>query len=250
LRKIYYLAFMFVLIFSIINAFETVVAQFSSPINSSSNIGAKVQSTLPLSLPSSPATVAPLNSKQHLTISEIKSEIFSDIAKCISNRTCHPIMGSEGNDRITGGNGSAILIGLGGNDIIRGGTGDNIIIAGGGDNQLYGGGGSNIIIASGNGIDQIYGGNKSNIILGGQGSSLIVAGKGNDKLYGGGGNDIFIGGQGANYFVCGAGGSSSSSGSGGTGGSGSSGASNSVVINFNATKGDDTDGNCGTILGQ
>lgn len=223
IRKTHSTAIAFILAFGFVNIyfFDQANAQTSTPIgNSSSNTGAKV-----ISLP-------PSSSSKPSPISQVKSTIFADLANCISSRTCHPLMGSEGDDRISGGNGSNVIVGLGGNDIIRGGTGDNIIIGGAGDNQLYGGGGNNVIVASGTGNDQIYGGNKSNILIAGAGSTLLVAGKGNDKLYGGGGNDIFIGGPGADYFACGTGGSKS------------------VVLNFNAAKGDDTDGTCGTVLGQ
>ncbi len=233
IKKSSYLAIAFVLTFSLVNMYFTgqVEAQTSLPYqNSSSNTEAKVISLPPPTSSSGKTSPAPLF--------QIKSSIFTDLAQCLSTRTCHPLMGSVGDDRISGGNESNVIIGLGGNDIIRGGTGDNIIIGGPGDNQLYGGGGNNIIIASGTGTDQLYGGNKSNILIAGQGSTLLVAGKGNDKLYGGGGNNVFVGGIGADYFAC------------GSGGSGASGGSKSVVLNFKAAKGDDTDGTCGTVLGQ
>src|SRR6266567_3395394 len=108
---------------------------------------------------------------------------FGELAKCIAAGTCRPIIGSEGDDRIQGGNGSNLIIGLAGNDIIHGGTGD----------------------------------------------SIIIGGPGNDKLYGGAGNDVLVGGAGADYFAC------------GSSGTGATSASKSVVLNFNASKGDDTD---------
>jgi RTX calcium-binding nonapeptide repeat (4 copies) len=226
MRKISCTTIAFILAFGLLVPtyfFEQAAAQGSPNPNSSSNTGTKVIST-----PSSSTPAPPI---------QLKTTIFADLAKCISTRTCRPIMGSEGDDRITGDNGSNVIMGLGGNDIIRGGTGDNIIIGGLGDNQLYGGGGNNIILASGTGTVQMYGGNGSNILIAGQGSTLLVAGKGNDKLYGGGGNDVFIGGPGADYFACA---------NAGTNG----GTSKSVVLNFNAAKGDDTDGTCGVVLGQ
>ena len=163
---------------------------------------------------------------------------FGELAKCIAAATCRPIIGSEGDDRIQGGNGSNLIIGLAGNDIIHGGTGDSIIIGGPGDNQLYGGGGNNIIIAGGQGTNQIYGGKGNNILIAGSGNTLLVAGHGNDKLYGGAGNDVLVGGAGADYFAC------------GSSGTGATSTSKSVVLNFNASKGDDTDGNCAIVLGQ
>ena len=192
-----------------------------------------------ISLPSSThsnkqgkVTSSTTSSSRPVQLAQIKSAIFAELGKCILSGACRPLMGSEGDDRIQGGNGSNIIIGLGGNDIIRGGSGDNVIIGGPGDNQLFGGAGNNIIVASGDRINELYGGNKSNILIAGSGSTLLVAGKGNDKLYGGTGNNVFIGGPGADYFSCGTAGSKS------------------VVMNFNAAKGDDTDGNCSTVLGQ
>jgi Ca2+-binding RTX toxin-like protein len=226
------IAFILTLGLANIYFFEQVDAQSSSnstgskvistPSTSHSNTESKVTSSL---------SNFPANNG-HVNLAQIKSTIFNVLAKCIQARTCSPLMGSEGDDRIQAGNGSYVIIGLGGNDIIHGGTGDNVIIGGAGDDVMYGGGGNNIIVASGTGNDQIYGGNQSNILIAGGGSNLLVAGKGNDKLYGGGGNDVFIGGPGADYFSCGTAGSKS------------------VVMNFNAAKGDDTDGNCGTVLGQ
>jgi RTX calcium-binding nonapeptide repeat (4 copies) len=206
-------------------------------------VGAQLLSTpsLPTMNSSSSNTAAKVTSAPTrgtlVPSTQLKASIFEDLARCISAHTCRPTIGSVGDDRIVGGNGSNVIMGLEGNDIIRGGPGDNIIIGGPGDNQLYGGGGNNIILASGTGTNQLYGGNGNNILIAGQGSSLIVAGKGNDRLYGGGGNNVFIGGSGADYFACG-----SATANGGT--------SKSVVLNFNATKGDDTDGSCGVILGQ
>ncbi len=199
-----------------------VTSEPHSQTTSTSNNGATIISTPPHSS----------SGNGHVNIAQIQSAIFTALAKCFQSGACRPLMGSEGDDRIQGGNGSNIIIGLGGNDIIRGGGGDNVIIGGPGDNQLFGGSNNNIIVASGSGINELYGGNKSNILIAGAGSTLLVAGKGNDKLYGGGGNDVFIGGPGADYFSCGTAGSKS------------------VVMNFNAAKGDDTDGNCGTVLGQ
>ncbi|MFL6408727.1 MAG: calcium-binding protein [Nitrososphaeraceae archaeon] len=241
---IYYITVVFILTIGLLILmpmyfFEQVGAQLISPnTNASSppsNTGARVTSSPPSNTGTN-VTSSPPSGTLAPSI-QLKSSIFEDLAKCISARTCRPTMGSVGDDRIVGGNGSNVIMGLEGNDIIRGGSGDNIIIGGPGDNQLYGGEGNNIILASGTGTNQIYGGSGNNILIAGQGSTLLVAGKGNDKLYGGGGNSVFIGGPGADYFACGSAGPS-----GGT--------SKSVVLNFNATKGDDTDGSCGVVLGQ
>jgi hypothetical protein len=184
--------------------------------------------------------ISTMTTKTTTTIQRSKNlqTTFAELAKCLAAGTCRPIIGSEGDDRIQGGNGSNLIIGLAGNDIIHGGTGDNIIIGGLGDNQLYGGGGNNIIIAGGQATNQIYGGKGNNILIAGSGNTLMVAGHGNDKLYGGAGSDVLIGGAGADYFAC------------GTGGTGAASTSKSVVLDFNASKGDDKDGNCAIVLGH
>ena len=244
MRQTSYMAIAFILVFGLVPMyfFQQVGAQASPRSNSSSSTGASIISTPASRTNPSSSTGASIISKTPSgTLSppiQLKTTIFENLSKCIQARTCHPIMGSEGDDRIIGDNGSNVIMGLAGNDIIRGGTGDNIIIGGPGDNQLYGGAGNNIIIASGTGTNQLYGGNENSILIAGQGPTILVAGKGNDKLYGGGGSDLFIGGPGADYFACSA--------AAGTNG----GTSKSVVLNFNASKGDDTDGTCGVVLGQ
>ncbi|MBP6985087.1 MAG: VCBS domain-containing protein [Alphaproteobacteria bacterium] len=66
-----------------------------------------------------------------------------------------------------------------------------ILVGGNGDNTLTGGSGSDIILA-GNGDDLINGGGGSDLILAGNGSDTIDGGSGDDIILGGNGNDIFI----------------------------------------------------------
>ena len=212
---------------------------FQNAFNNNANVTTQKPTTTATANTAAPP-ITTVTSKATVTTQTTKKlqTTFTELAKCLAAGTCRPVIGSEGDDRIQGGNGSNLIIGLAGNDIIHGGTGDNIIIGGPGDDQLYGGGGNNIIIAGGQGTNQIYGGKGNNILIAGSGNTLMVAGHGNDKLYGGAGNDVLIGGPGADYFACGA------------SGTGAASTSKSVVLNFNASKGDDTDGNCAIVLGQ
>ena len=211
---------------------------FQNAFNNNANMTTQKPTTTATANTAAPP-ITTMTTKATITTQTTKKlqTTFTELAKCLAAGTCRPVIGSEGDDRIQGGNGSNLIIGLAGNDIIHGGTGDNIIIGGPGDDQLYGGGGNNIIIAGGQGTNQIYGGKGNNILIAGSGNTLLVAGHGNDKLYGGSGNDVLIGGPGADYFACGA------------SGTGAASTSKSVVLNFNASKGDDTDGNCAIVLG-
>src|SRR2546423_15331344 len=128
MRKTYYTTIMFTITLGLLMPlylFERVDAQTSPNLNSSSSTGTRVTSTLSPRSNSSSSTGARVTSTPSSGTAappiQLKTTIFADLAKCISARTCHPIMGSQGDDRIEGRHGSNVIIALGGNDIIRGG---------------------------------------------------------------------------------------------------------------------------------
>ncbi|WP_375161679.1 tandem-95 repeat protein [Bradyrhizobium sp. RDT46] len=82
------------------------------------------------------------------------------------------IIGTNGNDAITGSAGGDLISSGNGNDSINGSAGNDIIDAGNGDDKVNGGAG----------IDLIFGGNGNDTLDGGSGSDLVSAGKGNDVL--------------------------------------------------------------------
>jgi Ca2+-binding RTX toxin-like protein len=91
------------------------------------------------------------------------------------------IIGTNGNDTLTGTNGADVICGLGGNDTINGGNGNDTIYAGTGNDAVGGG----------NGSDTIYGGagndtNNGETLLG---SLLHLFDNGNDTIDGGPGDD-------------------------------------------------------------
>ena len=115
------------------------------------------------------------------------------------------LTGTNGSDEIDGEGGDDLIFGRNGNDIIRGGSGDDFIFTGGGDNTVDGGTGDDIIIG-GRGDDTIEGGDGDDLILagrgddtvdGGAGNDTIIGDRGDDTLNGGAGNDTIIGGRGA-----------------------------------------------------
>src|SRR2546422_6831920 len=90
------------------------------------------------------------------------------------------VMGTSGNDILTGSTVPNLIIGLGGNDIIHAGPAGDCIISGDGDNIIFGGTGNDIIVA----------GNGNNIIKGGSGNARIYVGSGPNIIEGGSGHDM------------------------------------------------------------
>lgn len=74
------------------------------------------------------------------------------------------VIGTDGNDTITGGDTADIIYGMDGNDLINGGGGADFLHGGRGNDTLYGG----------------------------DGNDTLIGGEGDDTLEGGGGNDTYI----------------------------------------------------------
>ena len=132
------------------------------------------------------------------------------------------LTGGRGRDRIEGLDGDDILQGLGSSDLILGGSGDDLIAAGDGNDTVEGGSGNDIIsgdqgndilagdrgrdtIFGGDGDDQISGGAGKDRILGEFGDDILKGGKGKDIIDGGEGNDLVFGGAKADWILGGTG---------------------------------------------
>ncbi len=148
-------------------------------------------------------------------------------SETLYQRLQHPIVGSFGDDRITGTQQTDIIIGFSGSDTISGMNGSDIIQGNEGQDKLYGDAGDDIL-QGGLGSDQFYGGIGNDIVAGGGDDDFIVGGIGNDKLYGDLGDDVLVGGPGADYFDCGEG--------------------VDVVADFNIQQSDDRAGNCEELI--
>ena len=83
------------------------------------------------------------------------------------------IIGTAGNDTLTGGNDNDLINGLGGNDALLGGAGNDTINGGDGDDEMGGDDGNDII-------------------NGGAGNDDIAGGAGNDRMTGGKGDDTYF----------------------------------------------------------
>ncbi|HEY6281120.1 MAG TPA: calcium-binding protein [Burkholderiales bacterium] len=106
-----------------------------------------------------------------------------------------------------------ILIGSNGNDILTGGAWNDVLLGGKGKDTLYGGAGDDLL-NGGTGNDVMNGDEGNDILEGGNGkdtlndefgNNLLNGGKGNDSLTGGSGNEFFIGGKGNDSITTGLG---------------------------------------------
>jgi len=147
-------------------------------------------------------SVDPLPSLTGITVSGGRLNAFNALNEVAP---APDLIGTEGDDVLTGTNrgerifglgGNDILQGLGGNDEISGGSGDDLISAGDGNDTVAGNEGSDAILGGG-GDDQIDGGSESDRILGESGDDTLNGDEGNDIIDGGQGRDTISGGTGA-----------------------------------------------------
>ncbi len=96
------------------------------------------------------------------------------------------LIGTDGDDLLSGGAAADTLHGLGGNDTLLGGSGDDVLAAGDGNDRLEGGGGN----------DALSGGN---------GDDIYVYTSGNDTLEDSGGVDTLLFGGGITFSQVGSG---------------------------------------------
>jgi Ca2+-binding RTX toxin-like protein len=105
------------------------------------------------------------------------------------------IIGTEGDDVLTGTNRRDLISGLGGDDIIQGLAGNDQLFGGDG-NDLIAAGDGNDTVEGNAGRDDIVGGDGNDLLEGGAGVDRILGESGNDTISGGRGNDILDGGEG------------------------------------------------------
>lgn len=145
------------------------------------------------------------------------------------------IVGTSGDDSLTGTNSPDMLIGLDGNDTLNGGQGSDYMIGGAGDDTYTVDNGSDIVVEEvnegndlvrssvdyyylpdnverltllgtvstgyGNNLDNVITGNGSvNYLYGQDGNDNLAGSGGNDWLYGDGGDDYLDGGSGNDYM--------------------------------------------------
>ena len=109
------------------------------------------------------------------------------------------VLGSHGDDMLTGDGARNILSGLRGDDTLRGLDGNDLIRGVNGHDNMIGGKGSDRILG-GNGRDKLRGSGGDDKLSGDGGRDRVIGGAGDDKLFGGKGNDRLIGGKGQDEF--------------------------------------------------
>lgn len=104
------------------------------------------------------------------------------------------IVGTTGNDTLSGTAVDNVIFGDGGNDAAYGGGGNDSIDGGSGDDTLEGGGGDDLLDGT-NGNDSLYGGVGNDALKGGAGNDTARGGSGYDTLEGGDGDDLLVAGN-------------------------------------------------------
>lgn len=129
------------------------------------------------------------------------------------NDTDNDLYGDDGNDHLDGGSGDDLLAGGSGNDKLSGGDGADDLEGDDGNDNLSGGAGADLINA-GSGNDKIDSGDDDDAIFGDAGNDAIFAGAGDDEIDGGAGkdnikagdgDDVIDGGSGADVMAGGGG---------------------------------------------
>ncbi|MBE9175218.1 calcium-binding protein [Synechocystis salina LEGE 06155] len=105
------------------------------------------------------------------------------------------VIGTNGDDTITGDDQANKLLGGTGSDSIYGGDGNDFINGNMGDDLLYGDIGDDTV-RGGKDNDTLYGGEGNDQLYGDLGNDSVFGDLGNDTLYGGEGNDVLNGGDG------------------------------------------------------
>lgn len=105
------------------------------------------------------------------------------------------VLGTEGDDSLTGTSKKDVFVALGGNDVILGLGGNDLVCAAAGNDVVKGAAGDDEIRAGG-GSDVLKGGDGRDGLRGGGGSDRLAGGAGADSLRGGGGKDVCRSGPG------------------------------------------------------
>ena len=113
--------------------------------------------------------------------------------------TCHgqeaDVIGTAGDDSLTGTNKADVFVAMGGNDTILGLGGNDLVCAAGGNDTIKGAAGADEI-RGGGGDDLLKGGDGNDLLKGGGGADALRGGSGADSMRGGGGPDSCKGGPG------------------------------------------------------
>ncbi len=118
--------------------------------------------------------------------------------------TCHgalaTIVGTAGNDVVTGTPGHDVIVTGGGRDWVRASGGDDVICAGAARDVVSAGPGDDTV-AAGSARDSVFGGDGDDTLTGGPKADIVTGGNGNDRITGSAGNDTIFGHDGDDDLV-------------------------------------------------
>jgi Ca2+-binding RTX toxin-like protein len=111
------------------------------------------------------------------------------------------MVGTPGNDRLSGTRFGDNLMGLQGDDILKGRRGDDCVFGGTGSDRLSGGQGDDRLLGDDSakgvgGNDRMFGNGGDDLLVGGSGKDRLSGGAGKDRLKGGPGRNRLLGGRG------------------------------------------------------
>jgi predicted extracellular nuclease len=91
------------------------------------------------------------------------------------------VVGTPGDDVLTGTEGVDVVVGLGGDDVLTGGNSDDVLCGGAGDDVLTGDNGDDVLLG-GFGADRLRGGNGDDVLVGGPGIDALDPGRGAGRV--------------------------------------------------------------------
>ena len=133
--------------------------------------------------------VDPLSSLEGITLTGGRLNAFNSLSELGPPAE---LIGTPGDDVISGTNRGDLINGLGGNDILQGRGGDDRVLGGSGRDDIGGGTGNDTLLGQQE-ADRISGGSGEDSINGGNGADTLFGGSDNDTLNGGNGSDRLIG---------------------------------------------------------
>ncbi|MFM7718925.1 MAG: calcium-binding protein [Actinomycetota bacterium] len=140
------------------------------------------------------------DSSEAITVSLDDQEVTSDAGDDIWDGSVFAVIGSaeddtligtDGDDSLTGGGGADTILGRSGDDELAGGGGNDTISGGAGDDAIKANGGDDKVKGSG-GADIINGGGGDDVLYGNKGADTLLGKAGDDQAWGGGGKDLCV----------------------------------------------------------
>jgi Ca2+-binding RTX toxin-like protein len=125
-------------------------------------------------------------------IEEIRFTDDANAVWSVANVKSMALVGTAGNDTLTGYATDDVLVGNDGNDTISARAGNDTLYGGNGADTLSGEDGNDVLLGEAGG-DSLSGGNGNDTLNGGADVDTLQGGAGNDILDGGTGNDILAG---------------------------------------------------------